>query len=172
MLDRGQVYVMFKKYDNRELFQILTPLAALKLGHNSVAIVRTLPDKTTEVQFEEGEGRLMFGPAEGQLVDKKIKKHERWLVTAENRAEPSEYFASSDYRLNNNERELDAFATSFCPSRSNVTLWPYGTSRRNSAALTANGFGLTFTAMSGGLSITTFIPAGTGCPMSTAAGHR
>ena len=97
MLDRGQVYVMFKKYDNRELFQILTPLAALKLGHNSVAIVRTLPDKTTEVQLEEGEGRLMFGPAEGQLVDKKIKKHERWLVTAENRAEPSEYFASSDF---------------------------------------------------------------------------
>ena len=97
VLDRGQVYVMFKKYDSRELFQVLTPLAALKLSHNSVAVIRTLPDKTAEVQVEEGEARLMFGPADGRLEEKKINKHERWVVTAENRAEPSEYFASSDF---------------------------------------------------------------------------
>jgi len=97
VLDRGQIYVMFKEYSNRELFQVLTPVAAVKLGHNSVAMVRTLPDKTTDIQMEQGEARIMFGRGEKQLEEKKIKKQERWIVTSDNKAEPSEYFASGDF---------------------------------------------------------------------------
>ena len=97
ILGRGQIYFMFKEYDGRELFQVLTPVAAVKLGHNSVAIIRTLPDKTTDVQVEEGEARIMFGAGEKQLEEKKVKKHERWVVTSDSTAEPSEYFTTGDF---------------------------------------------------------------------------
>ena len=97
VLDRGQIYVMFKEYSNRELFQVLTPVAAVKLGHNSVAMVRTLPDKTTDIQMEQGEARIMFGGEKKLLEEKKVKKQERWVVTSDNKAEPSEYIASDDF---------------------------------------------------------------------------
>ena len=102
VLERGQIYVMFKEYDSRELFQVLTPIAAVKLAHNSVAMVRTLPDKTTEVQVEQGEARIMFGSGEKRLEEMKVRKRERWLVTGDNQAEPSEYFTSGDFIAWNN----------------------------------------------------------------------
>ena len=48
-------------------------------------------------QLERGEARIMFGRGEKQLEEKKIKKQERWVVTSENKAEPSEYLASGDF---------------------------------------------------------------------------
>ncbi len=68
-LGRGRVYVMYKEYNRREMFQILTPNAAVKMKHNSVALISAASDGTTEAQVRYGRARVLFGPAEKRLAD-------------------------------------------------------------------------------------------------------
>src|SRR5512139_3186418 len=38
-LAKGRLYVMYKEYDRKEMFQVLTANAAVKLNHNAVAFI-------------------------------------------------------------------------------------------------------------------------------------
>ncbi|MGZ5497041.1 MAG: FecR domain-containing protein, partial [Candidatus Aminicenantales bacterium] len=53
-LGKGRVYVMYKEYDRKEMFQVLTPNAAVKMRPNSVAMLTAAADGTTEAQVNNG----------------------------------------------------------------------------------------------------------------------
>jgi len=111
VLEKGQVYVMYKKYDSLEIFQILTPGAAVKLDHNSVALVRLTEEGNTDVQVERGKAFLLYGDDKTRLSQKRINAKQRGIVSAENRIELAEYEGLSDFKawnesINANFKEL------------------------------------------------------------------
>jgi len=56
-LDRGRVYVMYKEYDGKEMFQVLTPNAAVKMRHNTVAGPGSSSDRTRSSSTTGRSGR-------------------------------------------------------------------------------------------------------------------
>jgi len=102
-LGRGRVYVMYKEYNRREMFQILTPNAAVKMKHNSVALISAASDGTTETQVRYGRAQVLFGPAEKRLDDKAVKKGERLIVLADHQFELAAAIEDTAFELWNKE---------------------------------------------------------------------
>jgi hypothetical protein len=102
-LERGRVYVMYKEYDRKEMFQVLTPNAAVKMKHNSVALVTAAPDGTTEAQVKYGRARVLFGPAEKSLDDRAVKKGERLIVLVDHQFELAPAIEDTAFELWNKE---------------------------------------------------------------------
>ena len=96
-LNRGWVYVMYKQYDSREMFQVLTPLAALKLNHNTVAMVRAAENGSTEAQVKSGKASVMFGPNEKSLEKQVLKSRERLTLASAVKFERGAYLGGSDF---------------------------------------------------------------------------
>ena len=118
LLAKGQVYVMHKRYDSMEIFQVMTPHAAVKLDHNSVALIKLTPEGVTDVQVETGNARLLFGPDQSNIHQVKINKGERYLVSADNQAETAAFIESSDFiawNVSINENFLALHEGSFLP---------------------------------------------------------
>lgn len=98
VLEKGQVYVMYRKYSSLEIFQLVTPGAAVKLDHNSVALIRLAEDGSTDVQVERGKAYLLCGADKKHLSQKRINAKQRGVVSAENRVELAEYGGVSDFK--------------------------------------------------------------------------
>jgi len=98
VLEKGQVYVMYKKYNSLEIFQVVTPGAAVKLDHNSVALIRLTKEGSTDVQVERGKAFLLYGGDKVHLSHKSINAKQRGIVSAENRVELAEYVVLSDFK--------------------------------------------------------------------------
>jgi len=79
-LDKGRIYVMYRAYDGREIFQVLTPNAAVKMKHNAVALITAAEDGATETQVKYGKAQMRFGASERLLDDQTVKKGERLIV--------------------------------------------------------------------------------------------
>jgi hypothetical protein len=97
LLAQGQVYVMYKKYDSLEIFQIITPLAAVKPRDNSVASVE-MSDGQAFVQMERGSSDVLYGKDKNDTGQKKVNARERVVVGSENIIQPTEYAASSEFK--------------------------------------------------------------------------
>ncbi len=65
VLAQGAIYVMYKKYDSFELFQILTPETAVKMEHNAVALIQVKGDGGSEIVNHNGRVWLM-APADSE----------------------------------------------------------------------------------------------------------
>lgn len=102
-LNRGRIYVMYKEYDSREMFQVLTPIAAIKMSHRTVATIRAAADGSTEAQVKFGKANVLFGPDEQALKKQGIKKSERLVVLNPTQFERTAYLADSDFELWNDE---------------------------------------------------------------------
>jgi len=50
ILNKGHLYVMYKRYVRREVFQIITPNAAVKMNHKAVALINAKEDGRTAPQ--------------------------------------------------------------------------------------------------------------------------
>jgi hypothetical protein len=98
VLEKGQVYVMYKKYNSLEIFQVVTPGAAVKLDHNSVALIRLTKEGSTEVQVERGKASLLCGLDKLHLFQKRINAKQRGIVSVENQVELAEYEVLSDFK--------------------------------------------------------------------------
>jgi len=103
VLNRGRIFIMYKQYDSREVFQVLTPLAALKLGHNTVAVVRAADDGSTDAQVRAGKANVMFGPNEKDLQKQTLKSRERLTIVSPAQFERGAYLAGSEFELWNDE---------------------------------------------------------------------
>jgi len=86
-LSRGRIYVMYREYGRREIFQVLTPNAAVKMKHNAVAILTAASDGTTEAQVTSGRVQVLFGPDEKRLDDRAVRKGQRLIVLANHQFE-------------------------------------------------------------------------------------
>jgi hypothetical protein len=98
VLEKGQVYVMYKKHNSLEIFQIVTPGGAVKLDHNSVALIRLTEEETTDVQVERGKAFLLYGLDKLHLSQKRINARQRGIVSVENQVELAEYEVLSDFK--------------------------------------------------------------------------
>jgi Family of unknown function (DUF6600)/FecR protein len=98
ILQKGQVYVMYRKYSSLEIFQLVTPGAAVKIDHNSVVLIRLAEDGSTDVQVERGKAYLLCGADKTHLSQKRINAKQRGIVSAENRVELAEYEGLSDFK--------------------------------------------------------------------------
>lgn len=111
VLERGQIYLMFKKHNNLEIFQVVTPGAAVKLDHNSVAFIRLTEEGNTDVQVERGKAFLLYGDDKTNLSQKRINANQRCIVTDCSQVELAEYKVLSDFKawnesINSHFREL------------------------------------------------------------------
>ncbi len=98
VLERGQIYVMYKKHNNLEIFQVATPGAAVKLDHNSVAFIRLTEEGDTDVQVERGKAFLLYGDDKTNLSQKRINANQRGIVTIDGQVELAEYNVLSDFK--------------------------------------------------------------------------
>lgn len=81
LLNRGQAYVMYKRYIRKEVFQVITPNAAVKLDHKSVAIIHVKPEGDTDVLIKEGKGHMLYGPNENAIRTDSVKKSQMVTIT-------------------------------------------------------------------------------------------
>jgi hypothetical protein len=107
LLGKGQIYVMYKKYDSLEIFQVITPLAAVKLDHNAVALINLTEEGNADVQVERGKVNLLYGPDKFHIYQTKIGQKQRSIVSADNQAQPAEYVLISDFKSWNESINAD-----------------------------------------------------------------
>ncbi len=103
VLRAGRIYVMFKEYDDRETFQVLTTGAAVKLKHNSVAVIAVSGDDLTDVRVRAGKASVLFGAEAAHTRTEAVTKHERLVVLADGRSETAGYPADTAFEKWNEE---------------------------------------------------------------------
>ena len=85
VLLRGQIYILYRRYNRGEVFQVITPQAAVKMKDKAVASVKVEDDGKTEVRVKSGEAHVLYGPDADQLKKEKIKKTQKAIITADHR---------------------------------------------------------------------------------------
>jgi len=73
VLKRGQAYVMYKRYNRSEVFQVLTPNASVKLEHSSVSSIK-VEDGLSQVWVDQGKVSLLYGIDSKHSQTYKLKK--------------------------------------------------------------------------------------------------
>jgi hypothetical protein len=79
-LRSGRVIVLYRDYDTREVFQILTANAAVKLSRAAVVDIQTHEDGRTVIELQRGQGSLMYGASAETTQTRKLKSGERVTV--------------------------------------------------------------------------------------------
>jgi len=102
-LSKGRLYVMYREYDSREMFQVLTPTAAVKMDHKTVAIIAAAADGSTDAQVKFGKASALFGPSERSVKKQDIRKSERLIVLKDAQFQRATYIADSEFEVWNNE---------------------------------------------------------------------
>ena len=102
-LSKGRLYVMYREYDSREMFQVLTPTAAVKMDHKTVAIIAASVDGSTDAQVKYGKASALFGPSERSVKKEDIRKAERLIVLKDAQFQRATYIADSEFEVWNNE---------------------------------------------------------------------
>ncbi len=97
ILQKGQIYIMYRKYNYREIFQIVTANAAVKLKNKTVAMIKAAEDGSTDVQVNRGKAYVLYGVDERQTKKKTIKRLERLTVSKDHQSVPVEYEPEADF---------------------------------------------------------------------------
>jgi len=109
-LNRGRIYVMYKEYAGTEMFQVLTPRAAVKLRHSAVAIIAADGDRSTETQVKTRKADVLFGPSEKAIETRTVSAGKRLIVGKNDKPEIIPDFVGSPFERWNqdiNARFLD-----------------------------------------------------------------
>ncbi len=103
VLNRGRIYVMYKEYGSHETFQVLTANAAVKMKHNTVALIKAGSDGSTDTQVKNGKASLLYGPDPSSLRKQDVEKMKRMVVLKDNQSQLATYVADSDFELWNED---------------------------------------------------------------------
>ena len=87
VLSAGRIYIMFKEYDERETFQVLTSAAAVKLKHGSVVVIAASEDGPTDVRVRIGKASILYGAEAARARTRTVKKLGRLVILADGRFE-------------------------------------------------------------------------------------
>jgi len=110
LLMRGRVFVMYKQYIRKEMFQIITPNAAVKLEHKTVAMIDAQAGGSTDVVIKQGKAHMLYGPNENAIETNIVKKPQVISITAGHQMVKSRYEPAGDFEEWNakiNEEFLD-----------------------------------------------------------------
>jgi hypothetical protein len=75
-LEAGRLRVMYRDYDSSEVFQVLTPNAAVKLSRDAVVDIAIAEDGATRVWVERGRVAVLYGPKAARTQTRKVKAGE------------------------------------------------------------------------------------------------
>lgn len=81
---QGSIYLMYTAYDAWEVFQLLTPLAAVKLKNHSVIIAGVEESGDNKILVKEGKVQVLYGPESDKLRTISLKKANGLIVNTEN----------------------------------------------------------------------------------------
>jgi hypothetical protein len=99
ILNKGQVYIMYKKYASPEVFQILSSNASVKLRHNTVLMMRANTDGSTDLRVNSGKASVLYGLDEASVEQETIRKSQELNVTAEHTIKYREYKNTAEFDL-------------------------------------------------------------------------
>jgi hypothetical protein len=91
-LEKGRIYLMYTAYNSWEIFQLLTPTAALKMKNHTVILAEVAENGETRLVLKEGKGNLLFGPSSDRLKSMAVKKGETLVIRADNQVEKTANF--------------------------------------------------------------------------------
>lgn len=80
LLEQGRVSIQYHDYDDAEVFQVLTPTAAVKFRDSAVATVDREADGSTGVETDRGSVKVLFGRATGKTRKKTVQAGQRLAV--------------------------------------------------------------------------------------------
>jgi hypothetical protein len=115
VLEKGRIYVMYKRYNRPEIFQVKTAPASFKLDHNSVSIIHAGPSFPSDVWVEEGKVYVLYGSS-AKMEDLKLKRSDRMRIAygrePEVLAEPPEKgFQAWNRKMNQDFVEMHRYQT-------------------------------------------------------------
>jgi hypothetical protein len=99
LLNRGEMYIMYKKYNYPEIFQVITPTASTKLSHSTVALIGVMEDGSTDIQVKRGKALVLYGPSEESLEEETVLKSMSLRISGDHQAFPGEYEQNADFEL-------------------------------------------------------------------------
>ncbi|MDI6846176.1 MAG: FecR domain-containing protein, partial [Candidatus Saccharicenans sp.] len=91
-LERGQAYLMYTAYNSWEVFQLLTPNAAIKMKNKSVLIVRHTGEGETWLTVKEGKVSVLYGPSASRLSTVSARKGVSLVVDASDQVSAKDNF--------------------------------------------------------------------------------
>lgn len=103
VLNRGQVYVMYKQYNPPEVFQILSSNASAKLRHNTVMMMRANPDGGTDLRVDSGQASVLYGPDESRVEQVSVRKSRDVNISPQNKIHSVEYKKAVEFVLWNED---------------------------------------------------------------------
>ena len=97
VLRAGGIYVMYKQYNSKEMFQIFTPNASVKFAHNTVAIMALGEDSSWEIQVKYGKAYVLYGPDLQNQKEQIVGKYEKLAISPDNTFAFRPYVENTDY---------------------------------------------------------------------------
>jgi hypothetical protein len=85
VLRKGRVYVMFKEYSPREICQFLLPTAAVRLRHQTVAVLEVGDNRAADVRVRFGKAEMLYGPNAKTRKKQAVYKGERMTIGPDHR---------------------------------------------------------------------------------------
>ncbi len=85
LLNKGQLYIMYKRYSLPEIFQVVTPNAAVKMYHWTVAVIDAREDGSTAIQINLGKADVKYGTDADNIQETKVMKSESLTVTKDHK---------------------------------------------------------------------------------------
>ncbi len=99
LLNKGEIYIMYKRYNYPEIFQVITSHASAKLNHRTVAMIAAREDGRTDIQVKKGKALVLYGPDEDHLRREVVKNSRRLTVNRQHQALQGEYTTDVDFEL-------------------------------------------------------------------------
>ncbi len=87
VLDHGTIYLMYREYDRREMLQVMTGSAAVKLKQRSVASIEAAGDGSTTARVRYGKADVMSTAGGGRMVKTRVEKGQSLRVFPDGRTE-------------------------------------------------------------------------------------
>ncbi|MCK4557061.1 MAG: FecR domain-containing protein, partial [Candidatus Aminicenantes bacterium] len=99
LLNRGEIFIMYKRYNYPEIFQVITPNASAKLNHKTITMIEARENGNTDIQVKKGKASVLYGPSRYNLQEEVVKKSERLTITRKHQALQGEYAPDMDFEL-------------------------------------------------------------------------
>lgn len=97
----GQIYTMVQSY-NREMFQVITPNAALDLKKRSSAAVQARDNGDTFIYVVKGKFKVMYGEDTDSVKTEKLNSRKGYTITAGHQLRTGDDFRDVDFMGWNN----------------------------------------------------------------------
>ncbi len=97
VLAKGGIYVMYKQYNSKEIFQVVTGNSSIKLKHNTVAMVGMGKDRSTGIQVKNGTAHVLYGSDPQNLKEQTVGKYEKLAISPDNKFAFQPYIEDTDF---------------------------------------------------------------------------